>query len=70
MTGDIDLILKRTVLVRKRLKGVKVTGPCKVWTGCTTDRGYGQVRVEGKVHYVHRWLYEKLVGRKPEAVAA
>ncbi|MGN9917666.1 HNH endonuclease [Micromonospora palomenae] len=33
-------------------------GGCWVWTGATTDRGYGAIRNRGKVEYVHRLMAE------------
>jgi hypothetical protein len=46
-------------------------GPgCWLWTGATNDKGYGQVRRvrDGRsvIVYVHRLLYELLVGPIPE----
>lgn len=29
-------------------------GECLVWMGARTPRGYGEVRIAGKLHYVHR----------------
>ncbi|MEU5788781.1 HNH endonuclease signature motif containing protein [Micromonospora purpureochromogenes] len=31
-------------------------GGCWVWTGATTDQGYGAIRNRGKVEYVHRLM--------------
>jgi hypothetical protein len=41
------------------------TNGCWVWTGSISNRGYGQVGVEGKVRSTHRVAYEQLVGPIP-----
>lgn len=40
-------------------------GGCEEWQGATTKSGYGRVSVEGKVHRVHRYVYEATVGPIP-----
>lgn len=42
--------------------------PCVVWQGCTTDRGYGQRKVGGKMQYVHRLEWEKHHGPIPRGM--
>jgi hypothetical protein len=40
-------------------------GNCWEWVGTKTSAGYGQLRVNGKVQYVHRISYELFVGIIP-----
>jgi len=40
-------------------------GPCWLWTGSTT-RGYGGLKVKGRVVGAHRFVYELLVGPIPD----
>lgn len=44
---------------------VNVTGVCWEWTAYKAKNGYGQFGVDGKVRYVHRFSYERLVGPIP-----
>jgi hypothetical protein len=41
---------------------------CLEWTGAKSKDGYGQRRIDGKVHYVHRLSFESFHGRKPVGV--
>jgi hypothetical protein len=41
-------------------------GECIVWTGSHNDRGYGTKKIDGKVTYTHRKVYEDLVGPIPK----
>lgn len=41
---------------------------CLEWTKAKSKDGYGQRRVGGKVHYVHRLSFESHYGRKPVGV--
>lgn len=43
-------------------------GPCWLWLGATDPRGYGMLRVDGKVRRAHRWSYEHHVGPIPEGL--
>lgn len=38
---------------------------CWLWTGVILSEGYGQIRVDGAKHLVHRWAYEHLVRPVP-----
>jgi hypothetical protein len=42
---------------------------CWVWVGCVTAAGYGKIAAgrshEVRQHYVHRWVYEYVVGKIP-----
>ena len=38
--------------------------PCKLWTGLKDRQGYGRVKIDGKMHRVHRVALAKKVGRK------
>jgi hypothetical protein len=41
--------------------GIMVQGigwvPCKLWTGARTNKGYGNIEIDGKAHYTHRVSY-------------
>lgn len=41
---------------------------CILWEGATTDKGYGQKRIEGKVVYVHRHAWEEVHGPIPKGM--
>ena len=41
---------------------------CIEWQGAKSSAGYGQLKVNGKVHYVHRLAYEKANGPIPEGL--
>lgn len=32
---------------------------CWIWTGGATSAGYGQIRIDGKVQYAHRFSFER-----------
>jgi len=40
-------------------------GPCWIWTGCTNSKGYAHMCVEGSKRYVHRLVYQLVVGTIP-----
>lgn len=39
--------------------------PCKLWTKARHPRGYGQVRVGGRLYLTHRYAYEQAYGPLP-----
>ena len=39
---------------------------CIIWTGALTRGGYGQLRVNGRVVYAHRYAWERERGRIPD----
>lgn len=41
---------------------------CIVWLGATNDKGYGQVRVDGVIEYVHRRAWRVANGPIPEGM--
>lgn len=41
---------------------------CWLWTGAVQSRGYGQLGVDGKLVYAHRWAYEHEVGPIPDGL--
>lgn len=41
---------------------------CVEWPGTRSDKGYGQVRVDGKLEYVHRIAWEQVNGPVPEGL--
>lgn len=55
--------------VRKKSLGwVVQPNGCHIWTGTIDPLGRGQVRVKGKLHYVHRLRYEREVGPVPDGL--
>lgn len=44
------------------------TNGCWCWTGPLHDAGYGRVRVAGQLVYLHRWMYERVVGLIPSGL--
>jgi hypothetical protein len=44
---------------------VDLTGDCWLWTGATTEFGYGHLRVDGNMVYAHRFAYEAVHGSVP-----
>lgn len=42
------------VLTRVKKDG---TSGCWIWTGCKNNKGYGQVKFNGKTHFTHRLSY-------------
>lgn len=47
---------------------VIVMSECILWTGATNGRGYGQVRHDGRVVYVHRRAWEHVNGAIPDGL--
>lgn len=43
-------------------------GGCWLWTASQNGRGYGQIRVSGRLLYAHRVAYELEVGPIPEGL--
>src|SRR5262245_1991367 len=46
------------------------SGACWLWTGAKTTAGYGVARLDGRNRYVHRTVYEMLVGPIPPGLEA
>jgi hypothetical protein len=44
---------------------VEITESCWLWRGARTGGGYGQLIIDGRRTYAHRWAYESLVGDIP-----
>ena len=38
---------------------------CLEWEGCCSRWGYPQVRIDGRVVYVHKWIWEQAHGPVP-----
>ena len=55
--GSLDLP-PRPDLKTKFWSRVEKTTTCWNWTAAKNDVGYGQIRFDGKCHYVHRLSYE------------
>jgi hypothetical protein len=47
---------------------VDATGPCWLWTACTSGNGYGGFQLDGRLQAAHRVAYELLVGPIPEGM--
>lgn len=45
-----------------------VSGSCWLFTGCVNNKGYGQIRHNGKTMLVHRVAYELITGEEPNGV--
>ena len=43
-------------------------GDCLVWTGRRDDAGYGEIRVGGRMAYVHRYAWERANGPIPDGL--
>ena len=41
---------------------------CWQWTGTRNEAGYGQIGVEGRTMYAHRFAYEAFVGPIPDGL--
>lgn len=39
---------------------------CWIWTGQTSHKGYGRIRVEGRLIHAHRFAYQYYIGSIPE----
>lgn len=42
--------------------------PCVEWQGARSPAGYGQRKIKGKVHYVHRLAYTEAHGEIPKGL--
>lgn len=42
--------------------------PCREYQGARDRKGYGRRRVDGKVKFVHRWVYEQIHGEQPPSI--
>jgi hypothetical protein len=45
-----------------------VSGSCWLFTGCVNNKGYGQIRYNGKTMLAHRVAYELITGEEPNGV--
>lgn len=45
---------------------VEKTDECWTWTGAKNSLGYGQLRIDGKAVYAHRFSHEQFKGPIPE----
>lgn len=55
---DIWVRLDKNIVVEKR----NYQTPCWTWQGHITKKGYGQVWFNGMARWVHRVVYELLIG--------
>lgn len=51
---------------RVRFRTRTLENGCLIWLGYKTDQGYGKIRINGRNEYVHRVMYELLVGPIPD----
>lgn len=58
------------MLLAQRILSRTVSGPnsCVLWTGAKTPKGYGQIRFEGRLHAVHRVVFEASKGPIPDGL--
>lgn len=49
-------------------KVLVVESGCWEWQGCLTRAGYGQITIQRKRVYTHRWSYERHKGPIPEGL--
>lgn len=61
LSHHVTLIMDE-VLRHKFERWTNKTPSCWLWTGSKNDKGYGQVRVNNKVRYVHRLAFEAANG--------
>ncbi|TDK87624.1 HNH endonuclease [Mycobacterium paragordonae] len=63
-------MLTATIRNRIRLEQRQelVFGKCWIWLGYTGDNGYGRVCFDRRSRYVHRVVYEELIGRIPKGL--
>ncbi len=47
---------------------VGALGPCWMWTGSKSGKGYGNFSVAGKTQNAHRWLHQQLFGPIPKGI--
>ena len=43
-------------------------GDCLIWSGCTTDLGYGLISIAGRLVMVHRYAWEAERGPIPDGI--
>jgi hypothetical protein len=43
----------------------RILTPCWLWTGCLDPSGYGQIRINGRLHLVHKLSYQIFKGVLP-----
>ena len=59
--------LKKPVMERLLAKTIPVTeSGCLIWLGATYRGGYGHIGVDGRMHKVHRIVFENGVGPIPD----
>lgn len=49
-------------------RSLMVSGDCWLFTGCVNNKGYGQVRHNGRTMLAHRVAFEIFNGREPNGV--
>lgn len=57
--------------IERLWRGIDRRGPgdCWPWKLCTSVKGYGRFRVQGKLYLPHRLIYEICIGSIPESAA-
>ncbi|URY99500.1 HNH homing endonuclease [Escherichia phage HC13] len=54
--------------VKSLKQRLMVSGDCWLFTGCVNNKGYGQIRHNGKTMLAHRVAYELITGEEPNGV--
>lgn len=62
---DPNRSITERVYSQLKAQGDSIEWDCWEWQGALR-RGYGSVRVNGRLIYVHRWVYEHMIGEIPE----
>lgn len=62
-----DSVLHRMARQRRAefleyLRNLEPEGPCVPWHNAPNKNGYGNLKIDGRQHIAHRWVYEQING--------